>query len=148
MLLLSINSNLQSIIHILIPFRCLLSCIISHSSLILTSQSHSDYMLLFPLQVPCLRPTEYRTLHKSQRTVSRAYGGSRCATCVRNRFVLLWPNPPTTSSLFCPQSAFFVLFWMFFSLFELGGRVWRVAEICDSMKNSFFISSLMIPKPY
>merc|ERR1711879_660728 len=35
--------------------------------------------------VPCLRPTEYRRLKKRERRVSRAYGGSRCAKCVRNR---------------------------------------------------------------
>lgn len=30
---------------------------------------------------------EYARLAKHERTVSRAYGGSRCATCVRNRIV-------------------------------------------------------------
>ncbi|KAL0584085.1 hypothetical protein ABG067_006075 [Albugo candida] len=34
-----------------------------------------------------LRPKEYKTLSKTQRTVSRAYGGSRCAKCVRQRIV-------------------------------------------------------------
>lgn len=29
-------------------------------------------------------------MHKRERTVSRAYGGSRCAGCVRNRYVLSW----------------------------------------------------------
>lgn len=37
--------------------------------------------------IPAVRPKEYRLLHKNQRTVSRAYGGTRCATCVRNRIV-------------------------------------------------------------
>ena len=35
--------------------------------------------------VPCLRPFEYRRLAKSERTVARAYGGSRCMSCTRDR---------------------------------------------------------------
>merc|ERR1712039_80938 len=35
--------------------------------------------------LPALRPTEYRRLKKRERHVSRAYGGSRCAGCVRSR---------------------------------------------------------------
>merc|ERR1711972_582645 len=35
--------------------------------------------------VPSLRPTEYRRLKKRERRVNRAYGGSRCAKCVRSR---------------------------------------------------------------
>mmetsp|Transcript_335 Transcript_335/g.276 ORF Transcript_335/g.276 Transcript_335/m.276 type:complete len:106 (-) Transcript_335:100-417(-) len=37
--------------------------------------------------LPRLRPTEYRRLKKRERRVSRAYGGSRCAGCVRSRVV-------------------------------------------------------------
>merc|ERR1712166_861801 len=37
--------------------------------------------------VPRLRPTEYRRLKKRERRVNRAYGGSRCAHCVRTRVV-------------------------------------------------------------
>eukprot|EP00300_Choanocystis_sp_HF-7_P009945 c16710_g1_i2.p2 GENE.c16710_g1_i2~~c16710_g1_i2.p2 ORF type:complete len:120 (+),score=8.04 c16710_g1_i2:61-420(+) len=37
--------------------------------------------------VPCLRPLEYSRLKKRERRVSRAYGGSRCAACVRERIV-------------------------------------------------------------
>lgn len=37
--------------------------------------------------VPALRPRKYATLSKRQKTVNRAYGGSRCATCVRNRIL-------------------------------------------------------------
>eukprot|EP01100_Stratorugosa_tubuloviscum_P010162 TRINITY_DN4338_c0_g1_i1.p1 TRINITY_DN4338_c0_g1~~TRINITY_DN4338_c0_g1_i1.p1 ORF type:complete len:123 (+),score=45.98 TRINITY_DN4338_c0_g1_i1:198-566(+) len=37
--------------------------------------------------IPHLRPKEYRKLKKSQRTVNRAYGGSRCSTCVRDRII-------------------------------------------------------------
>lgn len=35
--------------------------------------------------IPACRPKEYRALHKRERRVSRAYGGSRCAHCVRQR---------------------------------------------------------------
>lgn len=38
-------------------------------------------------QIPALRPREYATTSKTQKTVSRAYGGSRCANCVRDRIV-------------------------------------------------------------
>ena len=37
--------------------------------------------------VPRLRPVEYRRLKKRERRVNRAYGGSRCAHCVRTRVV-------------------------------------------------------------
>merc|ERR1712118_266385 len=37
--------------------------------------------------LPRLRPVEYRRLKKRERRVNRAYGGSRCATCVRARVV-------------------------------------------------------------
>ncbi|KAL1917537.1 60S ribosomal protein eL34 [Calcarisporiella thermophila] len=37
--------------------------------------------------IPCLRPRKYATLSKRQKTVNRAYGGSRCSHCVRNRVV-------------------------------------------------------------
>mmetsp|Transcript_124762 Transcript_124762/g.216335 ORF Transcript_124762/g.216335 Transcript_124762/m.216335 type:complete len:126 (+) Transcript_124762:93-470(+) len=37
--------------------------------------------------VPRLRPTEYRRLKKRERRVNRAYGGSRCAACVRSRVI-------------------------------------------------------------
>jgi len=37
--------------------------------------------------VPRLRPYEYRRLKKRERRVNRAYGGSRCAGCVRKRIV-------------------------------------------------------------
>merc|ERR1719152_132627 len=35
--------------------------------------------------VPRLRPIEYKRLKKRERRVNRAYGGSRCAGCVRTR---------------------------------------------------------------
>merc|ERR1711924_65124 len=37
--------------------------------------------------LPRLRPIEYRRLKKRERRVNRAYGGSRCAACVRTRVV-------------------------------------------------------------
>lgn len=42
--------------------------------------------LFFPLlQIPRLRPTQYALIKKSQRTVSRAYGGCLCAPCTKSR---------------------------------------------------------------
>jgi large subunit ribosomal protein L34e len=43
--------------------------------------------LLFHLQVPALRPREYAQISKPKKTVQRAYGGSRCGNCVRDRIV-------------------------------------------------------------
>ncbi len=37
--------------------------------------------------IPCLRPFEYKGLARSKRTVSRAYGGSRCLSCLKNRIL-------------------------------------------------------------
>merc|ERR1712146_241731 len=37
--------------------------------------------------LPALRPMDYSRISKRQKHVSRAYGGSRCAKCVRNRIV-------------------------------------------------------------
>lgn len=36
-------------------------------------------------QVPALRPREYATISRPKKTVQRAYGGSRCANCVKDR---------------------------------------------------------------
>uniref|UniRef100_V5E5D0 60s ribosomal protein L34 n=2 Tax=Kalmanozyma brasiliensis (strain GHG001) TaxID=1365824 RepID=V5E5D0_KALBG len=33
------------------------------------------------------RPREFGTISKRQKTVSRAYGGSRCSSCVRTRII-------------------------------------------------------------
>ncbi|KAG5461107.1 MAG: hypothetical protein BJ554DRAFT_6749 [Olpidium bornovanus] len=38
-------------------------------------------------QIPALRPHEYAQISKRQKTVQRAYGGSRCGKCVRDRYV-------------------------------------------------------------
>jgi large subunit ribosomal protein L34e len=37
--------------------------------------------------IPALRPYEYKSLAKRKRTVSRAYGGTLCASAVRQRYV-------------------------------------------------------------
>jgi len=37
--------------------------------------------------IPALRPFEYSRISKRQKHVTRAYGGSRCGSCVRNRIV-------------------------------------------------------------
>lgn len=37
--------------------------------------------------IPQLRSYAYKGLSKNQRTVSRAYGGSRCGPCVRQRII-------------------------------------------------------------
>ena len=37
--------------------------------------------------LPRLRPIEYSRLKKREKRVNRAYGGSRCAHCVRERIV-------------------------------------------------------------
>lgn len=37
--------------------------------------------------VKSLRPRQYANVSKTKKTVSRAYGGSRCANCVRTRWV-------------------------------------------------------------
>eukprot|EP00457_Paulinella_chromatophora_P018965 gb/GEZN01020458.1/.p1 GENE.gb/GEZN01020458.1/~~gb/GEZN01020458.1/.p1 ORF type:complete len:127 (-),score=20.64 gb/GEZN01020458.1/:202-582(-) len=37
--------------------------------------------------LPAERPFSLRTLKKRQRTVSRAYGGSRCGGCVKTRII-------------------------------------------------------------
>lgn len=38
-------------------------------------------------QIPALRPREYSQISKPKKTVQRAYGGSRCGSCVRDRIV-------------------------------------------------------------
>jgi large subunit ribosomal protein L34e len=37
------------------------------------------------MQIPRARPHDYKLMKKSQRTVSRAYGGVLCAACLRER---------------------------------------------------------------
>lgn len=42
--------------------------------------------------IVALRPRAYSQVSKRQKTVQRAYGGSRCATCVRSRYDQTWCN--------------------------------------------------------
>ncbi|CDK25014.1 unnamed protein product [Kuraishia capsulata CBS 1993] len=37
--------------------------------------------------ISSLRPREYASVSKTHKTVSRSYGGSRCANCVKERIV-------------------------------------------------------------
>ncbi|KAI6245362.1 60S ribosomal protein L34-B [Erysiphe necator] len=37
--------------------------------------------------IPALRPRKYSQISRPKKTVQRAYGGSRCASCVRDRIV-------------------------------------------------------------
>ncbi|CAG8776862.1 6_t:CDS:2, partial [Racocetra fulgida] len=37
--------------------------------------------------IPALRPRQYARISKRQKTVRRAYGGSRCARCVKDHIV-------------------------------------------------------------
>ena len=37
--------------------------------------------------VPALRPKEYSRISKTKKSVTRAYGGSRCGQCVRDRYL-------------------------------------------------------------
>jgi len=37
--------------------------------------------------LPAVRPTKLKQLSKPKKSISRAYGGSRCAKCVRERIV-------------------------------------------------------------
>jgi len=36
-------------------------------------------------QIPALRPREYAQISRPKKTVQRAYGGSRCGNCVKDR---------------------------------------------------------------
>ena len=50
--------------------------------------SESDRLIIiFFLQIPALRPREYSQISRPKKNVSRAYGGSRCAGCVKDRIV-------------------------------------------------------------
>merc|ERR1712221_27553 len=37
--------------------------------------------------IPAVRPTKLAAMSKPQKTISRAYGGSRCGACVRERII-------------------------------------------------------------
>jgi len=44
-----------------------------------------DMSFFFFFQVPHLRPKAYSRVERKNKSVTRAYGGSRCAHCVRER---------------------------------------------------------------
>ena len=67
------------------PFQPLLDSRRFHSSR--TSLHHITNPRSPTLQVPALRPREYASISRPQKTVQRAYGGSRCANCVKDRVV-------------------------------------------------------------
>lgn len=48
---------------------------------------HGHWLTQVDQQVPALRPREYAQISKPKKTVQRAYGGSRCGNCVRDRIV-------------------------------------------------------------
>lgn len=56
-------------------------------------EAHDAWKIVFdvetdyPQQIPALRPHEYATISRPKKTVQRAYGGSRCANCVKDRVV-------------------------------------------------------------
>ncbi|KAK8147651.1 60S ribosomal protein L34 [Beauveria asiatica] len=52
-----------------------------------TYHSPQRHQLILFSQIPALRPREYANISKPQKTVQRAYGGSRCGNCVRDRIV-------------------------------------------------------------
>src|SRR5882757_3624734 len=51
------------------------------------AMKNTNLIKLLHLQIPALRPRKYATTSRPQKTVQRAYGGSRCANCVRDRIV-------------------------------------------------------------
>ncbi|KAJ7829407.1 ribosomal protein L34e-domain-containing protein [Mycena olivaceomarginata] len=60
-----------------------------HLKKIATSPKCGDCGVGLP-GIPALRPRQYATISKRQKTVRRAYGGSRCGECVKQRCV---PSP-------------------------------------------------------
>ncbi|PWO00738.1 ribosomal protein L34e [Tilletiopsis washingtonensis] len=51
-----------------------------------TSPKCGDCHVALP-GIKALRPREYANVSKTHKTVQRAYGGSRCANCVRTRII-------------------------------------------------------------
>jgi hypothetical protein len=66
------------------PMACALHTYILINFLIL--YKNIEHCLTSP-QIPSLRPREYAQVSKPTKTVQRAYGGSRCGNCVRDRVV-------------------------------------------------------------
>ena len=65
---------------------CWLVVVLSWLDFVLSLLPHICFVCLH-MQIPALRPSEYKRISKRQKNVSRAYGGSRCGTCVRQRIV-------------------------------------------------------------
>jgi len=57
-----------------------------HIKKLATAPKCGDCHIALP-GIPALRPRQYAKISKRQKTVQRAYGGSRCASCVRERIV-------------------------------------------------------------
>ncbi|KAG9078409.1 60S ribosomal protein L34 [Ceratobasidium sp. UAMH 11750] len=57
-----------------------------HIKKLATSPKCGDCGIALP-GVPALRPRKYATISKRQKTVRRAYGGSRCGDCVKQRIL-------------------------------------------------------------
>ncbi|KAG8692428.1 60S ribosomal protein L34 [Ceratobasidium sp. 395] len=57
-----------------------------HLKKLATSPKCGDCGIALP-GVPALRPRQYATISKRQKTVRRAYGGSRCGDCVKQRIL-------------------------------------------------------------
>ncbi|KAF9505919.1 hypothetical protein BS47DRAFT_1353509 [Hydnum rufescens UP504] len=57
-----------------------------HLKKLATAPKCGDCDLKLP-GIPALRPRQYATISKRQKTVRRAYGGSRCGQCVKDRIV-------------------------------------------------------------
>lgn len=47
--------------------------------------AHPSFNHPTPSQIPRARPYEYKRMKKSERTVSRTYGGVLCAGCCKDR---------------------------------------------------------------
>lgn len=58
-----------------------------HTTVSLNFGVRSTDNFFFYLQIPALRPREYSQISRPKKNVSRAYGGSRCAGCVKDRIV-------------------------------------------------------------
>ncbi|THH29819.1 hypothetical protein EUX98_g4370 [Antrodiella citrinella] len=57
-----------------------------HIKKLATSPKCGDCGIALP-GIPALRPREYATISKTRKSVRRAYGGSRCAGCVKQRIL-------------------------------------------------------------
>ncbi|KAK6906850.1 50S small subunit ribosomal protein L34e [Kwoniella mangroviensis CBS 10435] len=58
--------------------------VVHHLKKLASAPKCGDCGLALP-GIPVLRPRQYATLSKRQKSVNRAYGGSVCAPCVKSR---------------------------------------------------------------